>query len=100
YTTLFRSNVKVMCISPIRLHRRQLHAFCPSKGNKRRPYGGTMSMGLKRGSLVKHKEIGLVYGGGTRRNRISLHDIENGERIGRGFKSQDCRFLTYNYWKI
>src|SRR5271157_3514761 len=45
-------NTGILCITPIRRHHRQLHAFQPSKGGRRRLYGGTRSMGLKRGSLV------------------------------------------------
>ena len=56
-----------------------------------------MSMGLKRGGLVKHRKHGLVYVGGTSKNRISLHDME-GKRLGQSFKVEDCKFLVFNSW--
>lgn len=90
-------NKEILYLRPLRFHRRQLHAFCPRKGGERRLYGGTMSMGLKRGSLVKHSVRGLVYVGGTSKSRISLYDM-NCERLGRSFKVEDCKFLTYNSW--
>ena len=46
---------------PLRFHRRQLHRFQPSKGGIRRRYGGTRSLGYKRGTLVRHSIYGLCY---------------------------------------
>jgi hypothetical protein len=80
--------------TPIRLHRRQLHAFQPSKGNVRRPYGGTRSMGLTRGTLIKHIKFGLCYIGGTLKERVSLHSIRTGKRVTQGAKVEDCHILT------
>ncbi len=90
-------NKNILYLKPLRFHRRQLHALQPSKGGRRRLYGGTISIGLKRGSLVKHSTHKLVYVGGTRKNRISLHNLE-GKRLGQSFKVEDCKFLTYNSW--
>jgi hypothetical protein len=58
-------NKNVMLISPIQLHLRQLHALQPSKGGIRKRQGSTRSLGLKRGSPVKHPKYGIVYVGGT-----------------------------------
>jgi hypothetical protein len=90
-------NKKILYLKPLRFHRRQLHVLKPSVGGIRKKYGGTMSLGLKRGSLVKHKGK-LYYVGGTSKGKISLHDISNGERLGRSFKIEDCKFLCYNSW--
>lgn len=90
-------NKNVIYLRPLRFHRRQLHMFCPSKRGIRKVYGGTMSMGLKRGSLIKHKKKGLCYVGGTSNNKISLHNME-GKRLGQKFKINDCKFLTYSSW--
>jgi len=92
-------NKNLMCIAPIRLHRRQLHAFQPSAGGIRRPYGGTQSLGLKRGALVKHPKHGLVYVGGTSKGKISLHALEDGKRLCRNANPSDCEYLAYNIWK-
>jgi len=90
---------RMLCITPLRFHRRQLHVTNPTKGNIRKAYGGTMSLGFKRGSLVKHKSKGLTYIGGTSKGRISLREIGTGRRIGQNFRVEDCKFLSYNSWR-
>lgn len=92
-------NTDMILIDPLRFHRRQLHAICPSKGGVRRSYGGTLSEGFKRGSLVKHPRWGLVYVGGTMGGRISLHSIGTGKRLSQKVKPQDVKFLTFNSWR-
>jgi hypothetical protein len=92
-------NTQVMYISPIVLHRRQLHVFNPTKGNIRKPYGGTRSLGLKRGSLVKHNKYGYCYVGGTSKERISIHNINTGERLAQNIKVEDLKFKSYSSWK-
>lgn len=92
-------NTAMLCISPIRLHRRQLHVLQPAIGGVRKPYGSTRSLGFKRGSLVSHPKYGKSYVGGTRNGRISLHEPKSGKRLTRDIKPQDCRFVTYNTWR-
>lgn len=84
---------------PIRLHRRQLHRLEPSKGGIRRPYGGTRSMELTRGTLVKHIKYGLTYIGGTLKGRVSLHCIRTGKRVTQGAKISDLEILTRLSWR-
>lgn len=48
-------NKEILLAEPMQFHRRQLHSF-QFKAGVRRNYGGTRSMGFKRGSLVKHKK--------------------------------------------
>lgn len=92
-------NVDVVYIAPLRLHRRQLHAMQPAKGGKRRPYGGTRSMGLKRGSLVRHKDLGLVYVGGVNaKGGMTFYDIQTGKLFKRKYIVGDCKVLTWNTW--
>ena len=55
-------------------HRRQLHRLEPEKGGRRKPYGSTLSLGIKRGTLVKHPQYGKAYVGGTMDGKLSLHD--------------------------
>ena len=94
-------NKEMLIVVPLRFHRRQLHALQPSKGGKRRLYGGTRSEGLKRGSYVNHPKYGVCYVGGaskgkaTKGQRISLHSLLNGKRLCQNAKPQDCKFLTY-----
>lgn len=92
-------NLNILCISPVILHRRQLHVLQFSKGGIRKTYGGTNSCGLKRGSLVKHKKYGLSYVGGTMGGKISLHSIINGKRLCQNAKVKDIKFISYNIWK-
>jgi hypothetical protein len=92
-------NTRMLCITPLRFHRRQLHKLQPAKHGIRRREGGTMSLGLKRGSLVKHIKHGLVYVGGFLKNRLSLHSVATGKRLGQNFRPEDCTFLAFNSWR-
>jgi len=93
-------NEAITLITPLQFHRRQLHVQNPAIGGVRRKYGGTTSLEFKRGSIVKHVWLGLCYVGGTSKNRISLHNIQTGERISRTTKPEECKFLTYNSWRL
>ena len=84
-------NKRMLRVVPLQFHRRQLHRFQPTKGGVRAPYGGTRSLGFKRGSLVKHPKWGLVYVGGTMKGGISLHDLATGKRLTQAAKPIDCR---------
>ena len=88
-------NENILKLIPLQFHRRQLHALQPSIGGERRLYGGTMSLGFKRGSLVKHKKYGIMYVGGNSKDRISVHNIWTGKRISQNVKTCDCKFLTF-----
>ena len=93
-------NTRLLCITPLRFHRRQLHRLQPEKGGIRKPYGGTRSHGFKRGSLVNHPKFGLTYIGGWLKDRISLHSVATGKRLSQQAKPSDCLFLTYNAWRV
>lgn len=84
-------------VVPAFLHRRQLHVLQPAKGGVRRPYGGTRSMGFKRGTLVTHLKYGLCAVGGCDRKKktISLHDYRTNKRLTQGAKVEACRVLTW-----
>ena len=94
-------NTTVMECKPIRIYRRQLHVFNPGKNGYRRPYGGSMSQGLKRGGIVKHPKYGKCYVGGedAKKSRISLHSLGTGKRLCQNAKPTDCKFLAYNSWR-
>jgi len=93
-------NLSMYSLEPILLHRRQLHATQPTNGNIRRPYGGTRSMGLKRGSLVHHPKYAHAYVGGTSHDRISLHSLKDGKRLAQNVQPEQCQILAYNTMKI
>jgi RRXRR protein len=86
---------------PARLHRRQLQRLQASKGGERKPYGGTRSLGLKRGTLVMHSKYGICTVGGFDRGRqtISLHDYRTNKRLTQGAKIDECRVLTWVAWR-
>jgi hypothetical protein len=85
---------------PLRFHRRQLHRLQPEKGGVRRPYGGTLSMGLKRGSWVKHPKYGVCSVGGTLNRRISLHSLQDGKRLCQHAKVEDLILFCTASWRI
>lgn len=93
-------HTQVLYLVPLRFHRRQLHRLQPEPGGKRKPYGGTISMGLKRGSWVYHPKWGRAYVGGTLNGRISLHDMHTGKRLTQNAKVSDCQFLCTASWRI
>lgn len=92
-------NTRLHCVTPLRFHRRRLHRLQPGKGGIRRPYGGTRSSGLKRGSLVKHPRFGVAYVGGFLKDRISLHRLADGQRLCQNARPSDCKFLAYSSWR-
>jgi RRXRR protein len=84
-------------VVPATLHRRQLHRLQAAKGGERKPYGGTHSLGLKRGTVVQHATYGLCTVGGFDRKKqtISLHDYRTNKRLTQGAKVKACRTLTW-----
>lgn len=92
-------NEKLLLVTPLQLHRRQLHVLQPAKGGVRRLYGGTRSLGWKRGTVVTHPKYGRTYVGGTSNGRISLHALQSGKRLTRDIKPNDCRFVTFATWR-
>ena len=92
-------NERILKVIPLRFHRRQLHALQPAEGGVRKPYGGTMSLGFKRGSLVRHPKWGLTYIGGVSKTGISLHNINTSKRVCRNAKAIDLKVLTLLTWR-
>jgi len=92
-------NTAMLYIVPLRFHRRQLHRLQCEKGGIRKPYGGTLSLGFKRGSWVKHPKYGVCYVGGTTGGTISLHTMQTGQRITK-VQPQTVQFLTFASWRV
>jgi hypothetical protein len=80
-------------------HRRQLHRLEAAKGGRRQPYGGTLSLGLKRGTLVRHRSLGLAYVGGTMGGKLSLHALYSGKRLTQGANLADCHPIKLLRWR-
>jgi hypothetical protein len=85
---------------PTRFHRRSLHMLQPSVGGIRRQNGGTRSLGLSRGTLVKHVKYGLCYIGGNLKGRVSLHSTKTSKRLTQEAKLSDCHILTKLSWIV
>src|SRR6185437_13419705 len=83
-------------VVPTRLHRRQLHRLQAEPGGVRKPYGGSISLGYKRGTLVRHPKYGLCTIGGCDRGkqRLSLHAYRTNKRLTQGAKPEECHRLT------
>jgi hypothetical protein len=94
------TSTQMLLIVPLQLHRRQLHRFNLGTGGRPTPYGGTVSLGLKRGSWVRHKRHGLVFVGATSNGRISLHSMATGKRLTQRARVEDCRLLCTASWRI
>jgi hypothetical protein len=92
-------NTRLLCITPLQWHRRQLHRLQPERGGNRKPYGGTRSLGFKRGTLAQHPKYGLVYVGGTLNGRLSLHHPQTGLRLCQNAKPAECRVRTTLHWR-
>ncbi len=92
-------NTRLLCIAPLVWHRRQLHRLQPASGGERKPYGGTLSQGIKRGTLVKHPKWGKAYVGGTSDGKISLHEPQMGKRLTQEAKTSDCRLMKLLRWR-
>jgi hypothetical protein len=94
-------NISMVYLKPLKFYRRQLHFLNPIKGGIRIKQGGTMSMGLKRGSLVVHKKYKLCFVGGNsvingKNHRISLRSVVTGKRVTQQAVLADIKFLAYN----
>src|SRR6266487_1382593 len=91
--------LRLVCMAPLNWHHRQLQKLQPAKGGKRRREGGTLSLGIKRGTLVKHPKYGKAYIGGTMDGRLSLHHPETGKRLTQTAKVADCHLLKLLRWR-
>lgn len=92
-------NKRLVCLASLNWHHRQLHKFQPTKGGKRRREGGTLSLGIKRGTLVKHWKYKKAYVGGTMDGKLSLHHLETGKRLTQTAKVVDCYQLKLLRWR-
>ncbi len=93
-------NTALLYIVPLRFHRRQLHRLQPEAGGLRKSYGGTFSLGFKRGSWVRHAKYGVCYVGGSCAGRLSLHAMQTGKRLTQNAKPADLKLLCTASWRI
>jgi len=82
----------------LKYYRRQLHYQNPTKGNVRKKLGGTVSLGISRGSVARYKN-NLIYIGGSSKGRITIHSIITGERLARNIKKENLTLLYNNKFR-
>lgn len=93
-------NKHTIYLKPLRYARRKLHEMLPKVNNFRRIYGSTLSLGIVRGTLVKHIKYGITLVGGTSSGKISLHDLATNKRVHQYAKKEDLEIRTvlkYNF---
>lgn len=86
-------NTKLIFIKPFNHQRRKLHRQLPKKGIRHR-YGGTMSYGFKKGTLVKHPVKGLCLTGGSNEGKVVLHCLKTNKNLYKHAKAKDLKILT------
>jgi hypothetical protein len=78
--------------------RRQLHLMIPSKGGRRRGYGGTVTRKVfRKGDYVKAEKAGITYYGyvsGDTKTKVSVSDA-NWKRLGQ-FTTKKVQLLQRN----
>lgn len=89
----------LVCMAPFLWYRRQLHCFQPERGGQRKPYGGTLSLGIKRGTLVRHPTWGKATVGGTMDGRLRLHDPLTNKRLTQGANVAACHPIKLLRWR-
>jgi hypothetical protein len=90
---------------PVQLHRRQLHRLQAERGGVRKPYGGTRSLGFRRGTLVRHPRYDLCTIGGYDREKqqLSLHAYRTNRRLTQAARPADCQVrtvLAFRSWLV
>ena len=91
----------VLELKPLIYIRRQLHLPNFEKGGFRSRRGGTMSLGIQRGTLVKHVKYGKgIVGGNNGVDRVSLHSNISGSRFTKSAKLEDLQLIAHSPWLL
>lgn len=93
-------NTHMLLLRPVNYPRRQLHRFNPSKGGERRRYGGTMSLGYKKGTLAQHPQHGKCLIGGNLNGRVSLHATSTLARLCQNANPEEIQVISYSPWVV
>ncbi len=93
-------NNNTIFLSPLKRYRRQLHVQNPTKGGIRKKYGSTRSLGIERGTLVRHIKYGLSLVGGASKGKVSLNCLNTNNRLTQNAKIEDLIILTNLKWNI
>ena len=91
----------VLELKPLTHNRRQLHKLNFKKDGTRPRYGGTMSLGIQKGTLVNHVKYGkCLIGGNNGVDRVSLHSSISLRRLARNAKLTDLQLITHSPWVL
>lgn len=94
-------SINMLLLKPLSYSRRQLHVFNPSNGNIRKRYGGTMSLGIKKGTLVRHPKHGkCLVGGYLKEDQLSLHSPGTLSRLCQNANPSDLTKIAYSPWVV
>ena len=92
---------KIYTLKPLRTSRRQLHRCNPQRYGVRPRYGGTMSLGVKKFTMVKDPKRGLcLVGGNNGNNRVSLHSIDGYFRLCQNANPENLQLISYAPWLL
>ncbi|QXN70407.1 putative RRXRR domain-containing protein [Bacillus phage vB_BspM_AgentSmith] len=93
--------IHVLELKPLTHTRRQLHRLKFKKGGTRNRYGGTMSLGIQRGTLVEHVKHGkCLIGGNNGVDRVSLHSNHTARRLTKYAKLTDLQLIAHSPWLL
>ena len=98
---IYPENLDVYYFQQIELRRRQLHMFQFAKGGKRQRNGGTVSLGIPKGTIARvkiNKKYMLCYIGGNMDGKLSGHDLKTGKRISQSIDKNKVEI--YNGWIV
>ena len=91
----------VLELKPLIPIKRQLHRLKFKKGGTRSRLGGTMSLGIQRGTLVEHVKHGKgIVGGNDGVDRVSLHSNISGSRFTQSAKLEDLQLIAHSPWLL
>ena len=91
----------VLELRPLIHTRRQLHLLNFKKGGTRSRRGGTMSLGIQRGTLAEHVKYGkCIVGGNNGVDRVSLHSNHTASRLVLYVKLVDLQLIAHSPWLL
>ena len=93
-------NTTLLTLKQVKVIRRQLHFACRYSNGKRQRYGGSMSLGIKKGTVVFHPKYGRCLISGNYNGRISLLSPYSLERVTIHAKVSDLKIVAYSPWVI
>jgi hypothetical protein len=93
-------NKEIYKFVPILVHRRQLHMFQFNKTGKRKRYGGTVSLGIPKGTVCKYRDEYFSVGGNMK-GKLSLNSLVNNKRITNNASLKKIVLMTYiQRWNV